>query len=516
MFRRYSIQPTLCLVCFCVLSSSTFGQFDELIGRVPDSANAVAILNAEKIFKSAVALREGWEEDRESRFMAGMTSIPPKATHVVIASQLDIEFMQPIWEVALIQADVVPGPTRVASTFGGSVDKVANLPAVRLPDDSFMVRFSDQVIGGMAPGNRQQVTRWISQPNRGLSPYLKAALGFADRGTEVIMALDLTDTITAAEILEKLESKYSDLLADTNIDRTELADALASLQGVTLGITVREKMYGKIKIDFGQDVTIIAPVAKQLLLAVLQNRGAMIDEFSEWKVEVDGDQVTLGGNLTASGAMRVSSLIELPTPALHTQQAAGQNDPDAQSNQTPKDTAQATRQYFKSTQHLLEDLQGKKGTATNLNIYGVWFDRYATKVDKLPLLNVDPEMLDYGGYLAQQLRDASVAVKQKGMRSRVRTVNANANLGVDVPVQYGYGYRYGRYGGFAAGGYAQPVWNPGAILNNNLRQQQSQVTQIRTQEKVGMAANVMQIMEQIKTSTSTARRHFTQKYQLEF
>ena len=109
-----------------------------------------------------------------------------------------------------------------------------------------------------------------------------------------------------------------------------------------------------------------------------------------------------------------------------------------------------------------------------------------------------------------------MAVKSKGMQSRVRQVNANANLGVSVPYEYGYGYRYGRYGAYG-GAYARPVTtNPGAILTENLRQQQAQGTQIRTQEKVGMASNVMEIMEQIKTANSDVRRNMTQKYQLEF
>ena len=34
-----------------------------------------------------------------------MSSIPPTADRVLIASQLDLEFVQPIWEAALVEAD---------------------------------------------------------------------------------------------------------------------------------------------------------------------------------------------------------------------------------------------------------------------------------------------------------------------------------------------------------------------------------------------------------------------------
>ena len=515
VFKSLWLSGALLLTSLFVMSREARAQYEALIRRVPNNANAVALVNAEQIFASAISKREGWQTDRDKRFMSGQSSIPPHATHMVLASQLDLEFMQPIWEVGLVRADSAPVPATVARKYGGVVDKVGTLPAARLPDDSFVVRFSDQVIGAMAPGNRQQVSRWISMGNHGISPYLKAGLEYADRGAELIIALDLTDTVTAQDIEKKLETDFRGVVAD-NMDRSAMARVLASIKGVMIGVTVREQMYGKIRVDFGEDASVLAPVAKPLLLAVLESRGAMIDEFREWKAEVKGQQVTLGGNLTASGATRISSLIELPTQALLTQQAAEQTTDSSQQPQAPLETPQATLQYFQSTQHLLQDLQNKKGSATNLNVYGVWFDSYAKKIDRLPLLNVDPEMLDYGQYLTQQLRNASAAVKSKGMRSRVRQVNASANLGVAVPYESGYGYRYGRYGAYG-GAYARPVTtNPGAILNNNLRQQQSQQTQIRTQEKVGMASNVMEIMEQIKTANSNVRRNMTQKHQLEF
>jgi len=185
---------------------------------------------------------------------------------MVLASQLDLEFMQPIWEVGLVRADSLPAPATVARNYGGTVDQVATLPAVRLPDDSFIVRFSDQVVGVMAPGDRQQVSRWIGMASRGLSPYLQAGLGYADRGTELIVALDLTDTVTAQDIEQKLKSDYRSVVAD-NMDHSAMARVLASIKGVMLGVTIRDQMVGKIRVDFGEDAGILAPVAKPLLRA---------------------------------------------------------------------------------------------------------------------------------------------------------------------------------------------------------------------------------------------------------
>jgi hypothetical protein len=514
-----------CLVAFVACTASSeplFAQFDDLVRRVPDSANVVVLINAEKLFESSVSKTGNWQDDREERFDAGLTSIPPHAKQLVMAAQLDLEFMKPVWEVAMTRTDSIPAPATIARKFGGVTDSIGTLPAVRLPDDCFLVRFSDQVMGGMAPANRQQVSRWLNQTNGGLSSYLKQGLGYADRGTELIMALDLTDSVTAADVQRAFEGDLKDVLKDSDADTKALAQVISSIKGVMLGVTFRDRIYGKIKVDFGQDATLLAPIAKPLLLAILANKGAMIDEFRDWKAEVKGTRISLGGSLTSSGVTRISSLIELPSSTMHVQKADLVDDkqqPEA-TQDVPQTMAQASQSYFQATQHLLSDLQGKKGTANNLNIYGVWFDRYATRVDKLPLLNVDPYLLDYGQYLSGQLRNASMAVKRKGMRSRVRQVNASANLGSTIPYQYGYsygsGYRYGRYGAYGAG-YAHPVTNnPGVILNNNLRQQQSQQTQIRAQEKAKMASSVTDIIQQIKTSAATVRREMTQKYQIEF
>ncbi len=47
------------------------------------------------------------------------------------------------------------------------------------------------------------------------------------------------------------------------------------------------------------------------------------------------------------------------------------------------------------------------------------------KIDHLPILNVDPQMLPYGQYVAQLLRNASRAIKGYGINKRVAEVNAD-------------------------------------------------------------------------------------------
>ena len=97
------------------------------------------------------------------------------------------------------------------------------------------------------------------------------------------------------------------------------------------------------------------------------------------------------------------------------------------------------------------------------------------------MLNVDEQMLDYGAFVADQFRNASMICKGYGIQKRAAEVNA-----VDAGVSGSYsggGYRYGRYG------YYEGSWNRGMTRS----EQQSAQSGIRTNLKASGAASVQQI-----------------------
>lgn len=122
-------------------------QFDEMVKHVPRQANALFLVNAEKAFASEIAKSQGWQAMRGKRFDSGLTCIPAKATHMVIASQLDLESMQPAWETAIVEFPAAPSLEDIKQHFGGLDDMIANSSVVRVADDSYVIRFSDQMLG---------------------------------------------------------------------------------------------------------------------------------------------------------------------------------------------------------------------------------------------------------------------------------------------------------------------------------------------------------------------------------
>ena len=139
--------------------------------------------------------------------------------------------------------------------------------------------------------------------------------------------------------------------------------------------------------------------------------------------------------------------------------------------------------------------------------------RNTRKIDDLPMVNVDSDMLDYGAYVSQQLRNAAAAIQGIGIRSRVRTVNAGQGSG--GPGYYGAAYN----GGYAYGGnyyYGNNSFARGNYLQEGLRQQQQAHTQVRVQEKAAGTSAARAIIKDISNATAVVRRQMTEKYKVEF
>jgi hypothetical protein len=273
-----------------------------------------------------------------------------------------------------------------------------------------------------------------------------------------------------------------------------------------LGVAVGEERVGAIKVDFDKDVSMIERIAKPLLLEALGNNGAMIDEFRTWDAKVSGKRVQITGRLHASGMRRILSLLD-PPPSL-AQVAQQPNSPDPESQQ--KLVVLASKSYFMSVVSLLDDLSGDKQQRKTMGQISVWFGKYARQIDRLPMVGVDPELLEYGKFVADSLRQGQSSVTGAAARSRVRQQQ--------VPEQYDV-QTYSQPIGVVGGGWGRPggvySWNGWTATPNSTRTNQLK-TQARTQERIrgNLSANL--VLQHIDEATADIRRHMTQKYSPDF
>ena len=355
-----TIQILAATACFALMASWTAvaldADFGPLMARIPGGTNTLVILNVDRIIGSPLAKKDKWQERRDNAFAAGLSILPPDAERFVMAANMDFDFMQPTWTVTLVKIPKKRALSEIAARWGGEMDRISSRDAVKLPDDSYLIPFGENMLGAYHPGNRQRVASWLRQTDRSgdrLSPYIEKAVGFAEKnGTPIIMAMDFDNVISLNEVQKRLET--FEALKDKDIDLTRLATSLSKMKGITLGVTVKDRVHGALVIDFDDDISFIGELAKPMVLEALAKNSAMIHEFEDWKCQVEGKRIRLSGYFGRSGLKRVLSILDAP-PVLqeHLHDSPGA-EPDEESLKRL-----ASQQYFNSVTGDVDDLTKK-------------------------------------------------------------------------------------------------------------------------------------------------------------
>jgi hypothetical protein len=382
----------------------------------------------------------------------------------------------------------------IARRTKGTLDPVGDTPAVVLRDDSYAVQFSPTRLGVMSPANRQSVARWLRQIGArsapALSPYLKGTL-VASQTSQVVIAFDLEDAVPPDIIRAKLEA--SSALSGKTINLDAAAKALAGVRGAVLEVAVTDSAAGRLMVHFQSDASVLAPVAKPLLMEILGDMGARIDDIDAWNMTSEPLRFVFSGPLSKDGRRRVFSLIDTPTSALI---AADPTPPSSESRQLAGQ-AQATQQYFKKVTSLRDDLRGRSGEAKTIGQYAMWLDNDARRIDRLPILDVDSQMLGYGRYVAARMRDASMALKGVGIQSGARTAQVYQTVTTD----------YNAYGGYYGGGYS---------YYTQWRNVEGEQRAIRAEERGKGATTARGIAQEVENETAKIRQDMTAKYRVNF
>ena len=315
--KQIGLISGLIVLALLVRTPPSFAQFDRLLNYVPADANTVTVLNLDKILNSVHGLNKHWKDKLAKKSADRPLALPAKTTRAVLASRIDLEYMKPIWELAIVELKDIPTMKEIAKIEGGTVDEIAGMPAVRTSRDAYVIRLSRDTFAVVTPADRQKVTRWLRKALKrtepAISPFLKKRTAVADSGgTEIIMAMDLADVTVPSTVRKKLGGL--DTLADKTVNFGQLAEALATIRGVAIGVRIGSKPFGQIVLDFDKDVSIMSPFAKPLVLEVLANKGAMIEDFAQWEGKVSGNTFSLKGEISDLALRQLFMLIEPPTP----------------------------------------------------------------------------------------------------------------------------------------------------------------------------------------------------------
>jgi hypothetical protein len=499
--------PILAVVAFFVATDRArcADEFQDLVNLIPRSSNAVVLLNMDKAKNSPLGLKEGWKEKFDEAFESGLAMVPPNATRFVLAAQMDFEYKEPLWEAVVMDLAEERSIEQIAEMRGGTPDTIEGLPALARPNDTYIVQLGPKRLAAMGPGNRQAVVRWIRDIRKPkpapLSPYLEKAATYSDEaGSEIIMALDLEGVMSFERVAGYLKAHADDLKQWQQKEKSsasvaELTKLLSTMQGVRIGVRIGEQPKGMIAVDFGADASSLAPIAKPLLIQVLSDSGALINDFQAWTAKAKKNEVSLAGTFTKTGLRELLSVIESPTSG----DAAPKKEATVSPGELPALQLKKSRDYFRNVTSMAADLKDDMKNAKNLASTTMFCEKYAKRINKLPILNVDEELVQYGAFIADQLRLASQSVRTMGIQTNVRSAQVTSSYG-----GYGYdsGYRYGAYGRYGAAAEMRGVGTERRAIG--------------AQEKAVAATDVQQIRQTIIDATADMRRKMTQKYQVEF
>lgn len=482
------IPSVAALILIGVVRVCQAGDWPKLIDHPPAGANTIALFNAGALRLGASKLKQFNEGEQQAAAADLLAELPEHAKRAALSANIDFDSLEPIWESATVVFEKnSPSPKGIAEHEGGYVDQISGKPAVWSPRGRYFVPQGADRMSVHMPASRPAVARWIrglGQAPQPLADYLKRAAERAPDGTALLLAVDMADTVSPVQAVEKVATLKSVSAAKVNPEN--LAKLLGELHGITFTVSVSDQFIGHLQLDFGAPPTLLSKSGREILAEACSRRGILLPELREWKAAVEGKSFALSGPLDAISVVNLLAFFN-STPST--------NDAHYESPAATKETgapegagkmAQASRKYFGSVQRILGECRNTKGLSVAER--GVFNDRLSRKIDQLPLLNVDKDLLDYGASVAQLIRGAGQAIR-----------SANVAAGGQKATQASSS----SYVGY---GYASYSFNDNTAYNEGLTNQA---------HAAGMQQHLTN-MQQVDNLTADIRRQMTERYMIEF
>lgn len=473
-------------VCFLLVLSSIpamGADLGSLMNYVPPSANAVMLMDAAALKKSALAERHGWTQKHKAVDAERPLFLPPEADAIVISSQLDpTQDMHQEWELAIVDLQKPMSMESIAKSEGGYTEKIGGTDVVWTPSEAYFVGLAPKTLGVMYPANRQAVSKWFKYAKTSgggdVSPYLLAAQKKVTARTPVVLAIELKDVFAPHVVRQAvMETK---VINAKDPKREDIARILAGIQGVTVTFEIDRETIANFQFDFADSSSPLANFAQPTLLALMDRLNLSFPEAEKWNVKLEGKAAIASSKLPTTSLRRIFSLLEIPSTKF------SQVDEETLKQSGADAAVKASVDYFHSVQALIDDLQ--KTLNSTRDSHATWMERYGRKVDRLPILNVDEELLAWGAAVGETFRAMALASRGAGIRSGVRKSSVYGN----------YTYSYDANGYYYS------------------RDNESIQGQIALEENAGAKKVRYERWKELEDATAAIRKKMTKKYGKEF
>ena len=481
----------------------------DMAKKFPSYVNAIMSVNAQAIKDSKIALANGWTDTYEGKVTSGLIFLPEKAETVLLGVAMDYQSFHPRTTAMLAGVSNAPSADLIRQATQGRIDTMLDVQVVETPNDTYIVRLDDNTVAAYRPAIRSDFLPWLTDLKQGktnqVKEYLHEGLGYADLGTAIILAFDLTHVISRSNIYDNIQD--SEEIREHSLDPKECSRLIASCRGFTLGVTVTDKITGAIKIDFAEDISSLEPMAQGIALGILERVGLFVDDFDSWDASISPNQIQVKGTLSVQSLRKLLAMVDAAPQGATS--FADQGAIDDHSN----DPLTVNKNFFTAVNSLVDGVKPKLSAGSAYTRNAKWLRKYAEKIDGLPTLNVDPEMVDYGVYASETLREGAILLLDTNAESKTKIQGLIASGarsgggtgwaggGTGSSARYGgsYGARYGRGGGRSGRGTGQRLRDS-----------------TRANEKTEAIRSVTEMFIEFDRQKADLRRFMTQKFGSEF
>ena len=482
------------LVLFALATTGQAADHNDLLRFVPDSANAILVIDVQALVKSPRGMKEGWATKHHADFLGGALPVNPRMERLILGTQLGASNPADAAVVGVVPIPKGGSLEALAKREKGEIETIAGQDVLSSPRGAFFTEVAPGIGGVMAPANRQVLSKWLKFAKKNKQPvvsdYLKDAASWPRNG-QVLLAVDAEDLFHPRALKNWLASNKK-----LSKDDAEVAHKLLTgLRGVKFMARVTDSIKGELYLDFEDkpDARQLA-VLKPVVIAGLQELGASVEDFSNGKSSVEGRSVIIEADLTDNALRRIMSIIQAPVPS------AGLVDEVKDPETAANPEMVATRRFFRSVQSLITELKDLNNQASHSGMVIHWYDTYARKIDQLPLLDVDAEMLQYGKATSDKLRSLAASLNGQNIQNNVLDSYRRTNY---------YAQGGGTYGNFYSGfgAYGGSVWKDSNAADVQTAKSEA-VAKSRTDR--------FKVWQSIDDDTAEIRRSMTEKYRVEF
>jgi hypothetical protein len=248
-------------------------------------------------------------------------------------------------------------------------------------------------------------------------------------------------------------------------------------------------------------MAVMATKGKPLFMEILDRQGLSLPDVADWTASVDGKTFIAEGTLTPQSMRMLLQVIGMPAPSMTTVVETESND--------PKVVGPTSKRYFRTISDSIDQFRTKAGG--NYQGAKTWLIREAQRIERLPILNVDPQLVAWGGEIANRLRQvgANFAYDQQSNTAKVMNVQTAGSY------DFSYNGGNGRWGGGGYGLNTSGVYGAGGGTQVNLEWQRERA-QIYEQSKADSIKKAMDIFGDIGSTRDKMRAQMVEKYKMEF